>query len=173
MKHKLSNYMNKKYLITVALFTMVFVARAQENVVKVNPLAAVFGYLEVGYERVLNENQSFQIDLGYVSFSSGNLDYTGFGIGLQYRFYVKKAKNAPEGWFLAPVANYSSSSANEFKTTVFAAGGVAGYQWNWDPITLDIYGGPAFYSVESDDEAFNFGFDGLGARFGLSLGFAF
>ena len=60
-----------------------------------------------------------------------------------------------------------------FKTSVFAAGGVIGYQWNWNPVTLDIYGGPAYYSVDADDPTFDFGFDGIGARLGVSLGFAF
>lgn len=165
--------MKKKYIVAIVLIAVGFTVRAQENVIKVNPLALLFGSLEMGYERVLSENQSFQVDLGYATFSSGDLDYTGFGIGAQYRFYVQAAKNAPEGWFLAPVASYSSSSANDFKTTVFVAGGVGGYQWNWNPITLDIYGGPAFFNVESDDTAFDFGFDGLGIKLGLSLGFSF
>ncbi|WP_420601028.1 DUF3575 domain-containing protein [Flagellimonas sp.] len=163
----------KMYLMAIVLFVTGFTVKAQENVIKANPLALLFGTMEIGYERVINQKQSFQVDLGYTSFTSGNLKYTGFGIGAQYRFYVQADKNAPEGWFLAPVANYSSSSANDFKTTVLVAGGVGGYQWNWDPITLDLYGGPAFFNVKSDDSAFNYGFDGLGMRLGFSLGFAF
>lgn len=141
--------------------------------IKVNPLALLFGSLEIGYERVLNENQSFQIDLGYQSFTSGSQNYNGFGLGVQYRFYVQNGKYAPEGWFLAPVASYYSSKSGSFKTSVLIAGGVGGYQWNWDPITLDIYGGPAFFSVDSDDDSFNFGFDGLGLRLGASIGLGF
>lgn len=148
--------------------------KAQENVVKFNPLALIVGSFEVGYERVLSDNQSIQIDLAYASFDSGIYDYTGFGAGLQYRFYLQKAKEAPVGWFAGPVASYASSSAdNDFKTSVFAAGGVVGYQWNWEPITLDIYGGPAYYSVDADDPTFDFGFDGIGAKLGFSIGFAF
>ncbi|MEX0313299.1 MAG: DUF3575 domain-containing protein [Allomuricauda sp.] len=165
--------MKKTYLITIAFILMGMAVKAQENVVKVNPLALLFGSLEIGYERVLSESQSFQIDLGYQSFSSGNLNYRGFGLGAQYRFYVQQAKNAPEGWFLAPVASYYTAKADDLKTTMLIAGGVGGYQWNWDPITLDLYGGPAFFSINSDDDAFNFGFDGLGLKLGASLGLGF
>ncbi|SNY99417.1 DUF3575 domain-containing protein [Flagellimonas pacifica] len=165
--------MRKMYLTTIALFAIGFMVKAQENVIKVNPLALAFGTMEIGYERVLNQKQSFQVDLGYTTFSTGGSKYSGFGIGAQYRFYIQEGKHAPEGWFLAPVANYSSSKADNFKTTVLVAGGVGGYQWNWNPITLDLYGGPAFYSVKSDDTAFSYGFDGLGVRVGFSLGFAF
>lgn len=158
-------------LIAVFGFSIMF---AQENVVKFNPLALILGSFELGYERVISDNQSLQVDLAYASFDSGTIDYTGFGAGLQYRFYLQKAKEAPIGWFAAPVVSYSSASAdNDFKTSVFSAGGVIGYQWNWNPITLDIYGGPAYYSIDADDPTFDFGFDGIGPRLGLSLGFAF
>ncbi|MGX1930690.1 DUF3575 domain-containing protein [Flagellimonas sp. 2504JD4-2] len=165
--------MKKLHLTLMVCFLIGLGMKAQENVVKINPLSLLFGSLELGYERVVSEKQSFQIDLGYTSFTSGSLQYSGFGIGGQYRFYVQSGKNAPEGWFLAPVASFSSSKADDFKTTVFVAGGVAGYQWNWDPITLDLYGGPAFYSVDSNDTGFDFGFDGLGLRLGASLGLGF
>ena len=168
----------KKLLVCTVIAVFAFSKmNAQENIVKFNPLALVVGVVEVGYERVLSDSQSIQIDLGYASFNSGAFDYTGFAAGLQYRFYVQKAKSAPVGWFVGPFANYSSAKSDnggsDFKTTVFAAGGVIGYQWNWEPITLDIYGGPAYYSINADDDAFNFGFDGLGARLGFSLGFSF
>ncbi|NMH86065.1 DUF3575 domain-containing protein [Flavivirga algicola] len=166
--------MKKLLLCAVIAVLSVSNVKAQENVVKFNPLALIVGSLEVGYERVVSENQSLQVDLAYTSFDSGFFDYTGFGAGLQYRFYLQKAKEAPEGWFAGPVASYASASANnDFKTSIFAAGGVVGYQWNWEPITLDIYGGPAYYSVDADDPTFDFGFDGIGAKLGLSLGFAF
>lgn len=169
----------KKLILLAAIILFGFSKSiAQENIVKFNPLALIVGSFEVGYERVLNENQSLQVDLGYSSFDSGSLDYSGLGAGLQYRFYVQKSKEAPVGWFAGPVASYSSTKADanggdDFKTSVFVAGGVFGYQWNWEPITLDIYGGPAYYSVDADDETFDFGFDGLGLKLGLSLGFGF
>lgn len=165
----------KKLLLStiIAIFAMSNL-NAQENVIKFNPLALIVGSFEIGYERVLSENQSLQIDLAYASFNSGSFDYSGFGAGLQYRFYLQKSKEAPVGWFAGPVASYSSASAdNDFKTSVFAAGGVIGYQWNWNPITLDIYGGPAYYSINADDPTFDFGFDGIGPRLGVSLGYAF
>ncbi len=165
----------KKLLLSAAILVLGFSKMtAQENVIKFNPLALVLGSFEVGYERVLSDNQSIQVDLAYASFDSGLFDYTGFGGGLQYRFYMQKSKEAPVGWFAGPVASYTTASAdNDFKTSVFSAGGVIGYQWNWNPITLDIYGGPAYFSIDADDPTFDFGFDGIGARIGLSLGFAF
>lgn len=166
--------MKKLFLLGILSIFALSKISAQENIVKFNPLALIVGSFEVGYERVLNNSQSLQIDLAYSSINSGSFDYSGFGAGLQYRFYVQSSKDAPVGWFVAPVVSYTSVSAdNDFKTSVFAAGGVVGYQWNWNPITLDIYGGPAYYSIEADDPTFDFGFDGIGARLGLSLGFAF
>ncbi len=170
--------MKKLFLvIAIAVFALPKV-NAQENVVKFNPLALIVGAVEVGYERVLSDSQSLQIDLGYTSFNSGSFDYTGLAGGLQYRFYLQEAKQAPVGWFAGPFASYSTAKADnnggdDFKTSVFAAGGVVGYQWNWEPITLDIYGGPAYYSIDADDDTFDFGFDGFGPRLGISLGFAF
>ena len=168
----------KKLLVLVFLVWFAFPkTNAQENIIKFNPLALIVGEVQLGYERVLNEGQSFQVDLAYASFDSGSYDYTGFGIGLQYRFYFQKEKAAPVGWFAGPVASYSSATSDGFdgdlKTTVFVAGGVIGYQWNWNPITLDIYGGPAYYNINADDDSFDFGFDGFGAKLGVSLGFSF
>ena len=164
----------KKLLLVAFLAFLAFPkANAQENVIKFNPLALIVGEIQVGYERVLSENQSLQVDLAYASFNSGVFDYTGFGGGLQYRFYVQKEKSAPVGWFAGPFASYSSTKSGDLKASVFAAGGVIGYQWNWNPITLDIYGGPAYYNVDSDDVFFDFGFDGFGPKLGISLGYAF
>lgn len=164
-----------KKLSLVILVTIIFSSSvmSQENIVKINPLGLVFGAFEVGYERVLNDNQSLQVDLAFVSFDDLGQDYTGFGAGLQYRFYVQKAKEAPIGWFVGPFASYSSASSNDFNVSNFGAGGIIGYQWHWNPITLDIYGGPAYFSVDADDPNFDFQSDGIGARIGLSLGFGF
>nr|WP_299383586.1 DUF3575 domain-containing protein [Allomuricauda sp.] len=165
--------MFKKYFLVLAFLFALSQMNAQDNIVKFNPLSLMIGVAELGYERVLDQNNSIQVDVGYTSFSSGGSSYSGFGVGGQYRFYVQESKNAPVGWFLAPVAHYYNASSNDFKTSIISVGGVGGYQWNWNPITLDIYGGPAYYSVNSDQDNFGFGFEGLGLRLGLSLGFAF
>ncbi|WP_299549587.1 DUF3575 domain-containing protein [Seonamhaeicola sp.] len=164
----------KKILLVAALAVFgLSKMNAQENIVKFNPLALIVGSFEVGYERALNDSQSFQVDLAYASFNSGIVDYTGFAGGLQYRFYFQNSKDVLEGWFAGPVASYSSASGNDLNVSAFVAGGVIGYQWNWEPVTLDLYGGPAYYSIDADDPTFDFGFDGIGPRLGLSLGFNF
>ncbi len=164
----------KKFLLCAAIAVLgISNVKAQENIVKFNPLALIVGSFEVGYERAVNDSQSVQLDLAYSSFNSGIIDYNGFGVGLQYRFYFQDSKDVLEGWFAGPVASYSSASGNDLSVSSFAAGGVIGYQWNWNPITLDLYGGPAYYSIDADDPTFDFGFDGIGARLGLSLGFNF
>ncbi|MGB5941528.1 MAG: DUF3575 domain-containing protein [Leeuwenhoekiella sp.] len=146
---------------------------AQENIVKFNPLALIVGSLEVGYERSVNDMQSFQVNLAYTSLSSGDIDYSGFGIGAQYRFYFQDRKDLMEGWFAGPSASYSSASADDFDVSVFTGGGVVGYQWNWEPVTLDFYAGPGYFSVDSNQPDFDFGLDGIGIILGLSLGFNF
>jgi hypothetical protein len=158
--------------IAIALFALPKI-NAQENVIKFNPLALVLSTVQVGYERVLNDNQSIQVNLGYASFKSGSIDYSGFGGGLQYRFYLQKEKVALEGWFAAPYVNYSSYDASGLKTSIFSGGGLVGYQWLWNPITLDLYIGPAYYSVNADEDSFDYGFEGFGPIFGFSLGYSF
>ena len=163
----------KKIMLTVlvAVITMVTV-KAQENIVKFNPLALVVGSIELGYETAITDKSSVQVDLGYVNFNSSGLDYTGFGAGLQYRMYLQD-KDVLVGWFAGPYASYASSKANDLKVSVLSGGAVVGYQWNWNPITLDLYGGPGYFSVDADEQDFDFGFDGFGLKLGFSIGYSF
>jgi hypothetical protein len=164
----------KNFLIILLLVTgCAFNVHAQKNVVKFNPLPLIFGTAEVAYERVVGERQSAQLELGYTSLNVDGNKYTGFGVGAQYRFYLQKKYTAPEGWFAGPYAGYSSSESDSFKTTVFSGGAVIGYQWNWEPVTLDIYLGPGYFDRNAEDDDFDIGFDGLGLKFGVSLGVAF
>ena len=168
----------KKVALAVLVLCLGFSKmNAQENVVKFNPLAIIFGSFQVSYERVVSDNSSLQLDLGFTSFkyTSGfsEVKYTGFGAGAQYRFYLGSSNEPPVGFFAGPIASFSTASSDDFKVTTIVAGGIIGYQWNFDPITLDLYAGPAYYSVDADDPTFSFGFDGFGAVLGLSVGVAF
>lgn len=103
-----------------------------------------------------------------------------------------------EGFFIGPSATYSSLEFNvdgnessfmnessikingveidtnesngNINTSNFNMGGVLGYQWNWNPITLELYLGAGLTKINYEDD---FSFSGTEFGFGLSnVGFS-
>ena len=84
----------------------------------------------MGYERVLNANQSIYIFGGYNQFpikldlGIQNTNFTdarnktGYSIGAEFRFYLPKENkyNAPHGIYLAPYVSYYNFSSNNTLT---------------------------------------------------------
>ena len=166
----------KKIPILLILTTMVtFTAAAQDNVIKFNPLSLVFGNAEINYERVVGSRQSLQLEAGYTYLNFDGDRYTGFTVGAQYRFYLQKKYTAPEGWFAAPYINYCSAryEDEDFNINIFSLGAVLGYQWQLDPVAIDLYFGPGYFQREADATDFDLGFDGLGLKVGLAVGLGF
>jgi len=183
--------MKKLLLITVLAFFTISNIQAQENAIKVNPLAILGGIDLVSYERALLGNTSGLISAGYGSFKIDNVFYKSFGVGLQYRYYLEEALN---GWYAAAIVSYQSGyveaetisnnsslvyySKRDF--TAFGGGFKAGYQWLWDSgFTLELNLGSTYrlfkYSFDSNSQEnlIDFKTSRVFSAFGFGLGYAF
>jgi hypothetical protein len=107
----------------VAVFALKAVA--QENNLKINLLNAGYGEIRLGYERVLKEKRSLQVNFGMlvprqlpnylydeqlVEDYGGTIDLvnriTGFAGSLEYRMYAGK-KDTPRGLYFAPYLKFN------------------------------------------------------------------
>lgn len=163
------------------------VAQAQTNAIKLNILAPIVKTANIQYEKAIGEDKSFQLGLFYTAWSPETTKFTGFGITPEFRFYLSDTP-APAGFYAAPFVRYQNFTVEETdpdfasKGTLSTIGGglVIGKQWIFkEKVVLDIYVGPSYASgkvkAESgDSSSLDVGsFDGFGARFGVSFGFAF
>jgi len=168
---------------------------AQDNVVKLNPLSAVFGHGNIAYERALTNSMSAQLGIFYgatnIKINETKNVYSGFGITPEFRYYMThKDADGPEGLFIAPFGMYrnyqitlSKDTEFEDKASVSTIGGglVLGYQAVFgEHVTMDFFAGPNYksskYITEGEEDPEGNGFlggNGVGVRFGLTLGFAF
>jgi len=183
--------MKKLLLITVfSLFAMPNI-QAQENAIKVNPLAILGGIDLVSYERALSDNTSGLISAGYAGFKIDDVTYKSFGGGLQYRYYLEEALN---GWYAAAIVAYESGGVeaetisnnsslvyySKRNFTAFGCGFKAGYQWLWDSgFTLELNLGSTYrffkYSFDSNlqENLIDFKTSEAFSAFGFGLGYAF
>lgn len=69
----------------------------------------------------------------------------------------------------------TTNSTQEIETSNFNMGGILGYQWNWNPITLELYAGLGFTKVNYDDnDSLSGTKNGFGlTNAGLSIGYSF
>lgn len=170
-----------------------------QNVIKLNPLGFIWGNL-LFYERVLSENITVQLGLGYygnkteaVFFGMGTeYKYTGINVSPSVRYYFQG--EAPMGFYGGAGLNYlnRNEKVTYFQTglddevynnkiTGFGGGLVFGYQWLFGSITLDLNGGAAYtsYNYKYDPDYAASGvtggiaFSGILPAFGASVGFAF
>lgn len=169
----------KKVLLFVLALSFVNFAKAQESVVKVNPLGLVIGVFNVSYERAINEKGAFEVGANY--FNWKNLDLSGMGGEVAYRFYFSKNNDAPEGIYGAPFVNvnsmkykYTNSSlVDKDDSAIGFGGGVkGGYQWIFDSgLALDLFFGYGYTSVKFDEA--NYDYSGGVPRLGVALGYNF
>lgn len=94
----------------------------RRNTIKLNLVTSMLysKSAAISFERVVKPNQSWGIMVGYVQFpllgslgdsissTSGNKKNTGFVVGGEYRFYMKKENKfiAPHGVYWGPFTNY-------------------------------------------------------------------
>jgi hypothetical protein len=149
----------KRVLLTGIIALTAIAATAQKsggddvkkNVIKVNPLGALFGSASVSFERAINENSSVQANLSFGGLNVGGVKYTNFGGGLDYKFYLSKSGSAPKGFYASPGVGFYSVKIKEtggtsVSNTSFIGKGVIGNQWIWDSgFSLDLFGGINFY----------------------------
>jgi len=176
----------KKLFLCAAIAVFAFSSvKAQENVVKVNPLGLIFGSAQFSYERVLTEGSSVELSLAYTNlnanFSSGEESkVTGFGAEGKYKFYFSNSNDAPRGLYGAPVLSYSSISgeagSEEGKVNIFGVGAIGGHQWvfggNATGLALDLNLGVQYINVSANGDISGLTVDGILPRIGLSIGYA-
>jgi hypothetical protein len=180
--------MKKLFLLSAVTLLSFTAVVAQENAVKVNPLAFFGGSDLVSYEHKLSDHGSAIIGAGFASFKIGGMKYTNIGGELQYRYYFNEAI---EGWYAGAQAGFNSgkvvietasffgspAKTDETKYTGFKVGAKAGYQWAWDSgFLLDLNLGFAYNNFNYSDK--NGTFSGLKGstilpNLGFALGYAF
>lgn len=169
----------RKVLFVSMMFLGALTVNAQEskgqNVIKVNPLGLLFGSANVGFERALNEKSSFVIAPQFGGFKFGGVKYSSIGAGAQYRFYLSKTKNAPEGFYAAPALSFvsgkvkwdsfdSAEEEEEEKTNFssFGGGAMVGNQWIFKSgFVIDLGGGVMYQNFSYKDGEGDAGFSSL------------
>jgi hypothetical protein len=179
--------MKQVLLIAVlAISASAFAQEDQKNVIKINPLSLLVKTGNVSYERKIGTNQSFQIGGYYSGLSLGDINYSGFGITPEYRFYFGSSKQAFNGVYAAPFLRYQNYTLKEKETsdkatfTSIGGGATIGYEKKFNGgFVLDVFAGPSYNSVsfknKSQEDEFEIkgGIKGFGLRTGIALGFAF
>lgn len=160
-----------KKLIAVSCFLLLLIGQgvAQENLVKINPLGLLGRSLTLGYERVIQDKQSFAVNLNFSlglpgtttslledalsseGVDEGSIGLSGIMITPQYRFYAGQ-KGAPRGFYFAPYVRYSSRTVKfggqfdgtstdvSFRLSGIGVGFQLGAQWLInDQISIDWY----------------------------------
>lgn len=108
-------------LFSVVLLFVSLGSHAQKNVIKVDPLGLLFNTAQLSYERVIGEKSSLELSLnfnkvtGSLSTLSNDTEVNTLGFEGKYKFYFSSVQMAPKGWYVAPVANYSSSTLKVVK----------------------------------------------------------
>lgn len=159
--------MKKTFLVAlIAIFGLVKLS-AQDQAIKVNPVGLLFGIANAGYEFSTNESQTLTISGLYYNVS----EISGFGAGLDYRFYFSSGQ-ALRGWHAGPSVGYfglkddSNNSAG-----FFSIGGAAGHQWIFgEHFALDVFAGLGYVAGNSDDLSTSI--NALSVSLGVSLGYA-
>jgi Protein of unknown function (DUF3575) len=181
----------KKVIVSIFALALTTGAIAQkggeagpQNVIKVNPLGLIFGQASLGYERAISEKSSFVIAPSFGGFKLGGFKYNQFGLGAEYRFYLSKTKMAPEGFYAAPGAFFSSGKVQESATdtkvnfTSFGGKAVIGNQWIFKSgFVIDLNGGiqvSSFKYKDNNSSVFS-GLKGSGVfpALAFSIGYAF
>lgn len=153
----------------------------QKNIVKVNAVGLLAGIGSFAYERALSESGSIVIAPSVGFINPGDYKYSIVGVGLEYRFYLKK--NAPQGIYVAPGAAFYSgtakdkSSGDKFNVTALSGKAIIGHQWIWNSkFILDLNGGLNYINFkfkENVGATSEDAFGGLLPALGVSFGFNF
>ncbi len=123
--------MKKVFLLTVSVLFFGAAFGQQEtveytgnqHVAKLNPLSFAFGKLSLGYEYVLDNNNSLALQLGIPlktklnsqiieelesdnDLTLSSAEYKGFSIRPSYRVYTSKKKRGPRGLYFEPSIKY-------------------------------------------------------------------
>lgn len=167
----------KKLLLLPILAGLAFSSAAQQGAAKINPLGALFGSIGLGYEHVLNETSSAQLNVNVFSRSfdasasdgntivDGKQKFSGFGISPEYRKYFDTVM---EKWYGGAFINYNSLTAKttydgdnsdlDSKITIsnFGGGIEFGHQWLAganDNFVIDLNLGAGYQTASVDGDS--------------------
>jgi hypothetical protein len=167
----------KQTILIIALVAMFTGAQAQAelpNVFKINPISLAFGNFNLSYQRALSDASAIQIGANYWYRIFGE-EVSGVGVRAGYQFFLtNRAKPAPEGFYIGPLASFNSLTEKETdgSVTAFGAGLMLGYQWVWDSgVTLDLGAGP-MYQFASENET-DTDFEGFLPNITIAIGYNF
>ena len=176
----------RKLLLVIGCFVFVMLAQinqtqAQDNVLKVNPLALIKLDAEVYFERVIGDRTSAVVGASLGTASIEEVKHNNISLLGEYRIYFDIGSiqsDAPAGIYAAPFTRirYSKSPNGDFS---FASiGAIAGYQYLInDRFAIDVFVGPYMnvkFSESTDVNTDAARYNGKsGLRFGVSAGIAF
>lgn len=157
-----------------------------DNVIKVSLLSPFVKSGSFFYERSINDDMSLVGGFFFTAWKPDeDVELKGFGITLEYRYYLSEKTVSPSGAFLAPfvryqnfnISDYEDGSRAEADLSSMGGGLLIGYQKLFkDRITLEAFIGPAYYAskLTGDDSVESIGqFDGFTVRGGITVGIAF
>ena len=154
----------KKTILFLIFTSFIFTIKAQNNIIKANPLGFAFGIANIGVEFAGKGNQSTTISALYYSKD----EIKGGGIGLEQRFYFATNQSL-KGFHAGPSIGYFKLSETDHyddSYNVFAVGVEIGHQWFLgNHFTADIFSGASFLVADTTQEEFSVGV-------GFSLGYA-
>jgi len=154
----------------------------KSNVIKLNPLGALFGSANFSFEHALNDNSSISVNPSLGFLKSSSFKYSTYGLGAQYRYYFKG--EAPKGVYTAAGVGYSFGSAkytlDNSTSSVSGFNGEAlfGKQWIWGSgFVLDLNGGVQYVNLKFKATSGAFALyeplSGILPSLNLSLGYNF
>ncbi len=157
----------------------------KSGVFKLNVFSPIISTVSAFYEHPLSPTSSVQLGVYYTGASIGDVSLRGFGITPEYRFYLSKSNDAPDGAYLAPYVRFQSLTFTDktdnttgVQFTTIGGGLLIGRQWllgRRDNIALDLFLGPSYGATSATikgEGTIPSAISGFGIRFGLALGVA-
>jgi hypothetical protein len=166
----------KKFLFAFFLLATI-TSNAQDNIIKINPLALVNGSDLLSFEKVITDRSSLILGAGISNFKFGDLKYQSKGAELQYRYYFDEVLF---GWYAGGQVGYSTGKVeldDESLTYNSIKGGIkGGRQWIWDSgFSVDLNIGVAYntfdYSETADPEIYQL--SGIYPNLAVAIGYSF
>ncbi len=194
----------KNLLLILMLVACGLQANAQRTVVKVSPIKSILRTPTMSVEHAITERISVNLhgrysffNKGDVNEDAGQISLRGFGFTPEVRFYLIKKQTAPSGLYAGPYAttnfykikyqvqNENGYGAGKVKASIFATGGMIGYQAvTKSGVTIDTFMGVGYniasannvkvsYADFEEQVPIGLSIAGVLPRFGFAVGYAF
>ena len=155
------------------------------NVVKIDPVPLITSTLKASYEYASNDEISAQINASYTfGIDIADVDFDGFGIGAEGRYYISKDSYAPAGFYIGSFIHFNSLKVEDAegdpdKLRIYRIGGFIGNQWVWNGrICFDLniggeYAKAKAFDVEITDDDYENSVEGYLPKFAAAIGYNF